>query len=167
MKEGMVDPDEDTHVDGVTGVHLAANKAHLNCVNLCIDACADNTILDDAGADFTIRDEEDSNPLLLAVKVNYGEVASTLVKAGADNDNDTPCIDKESESHNLVMDSIDLVAAHHACPRSPSLRKGAVEIPPPRSGRESSRKGRRIGFFGWRASRSTHIAGQLIVGKKN
>ena len=98
-----MDPDEDTHVDGVTGVHLAANKAHLECVNLRINACADNTILDDAGADFTICNEEDINPLLLAVKMKYGEVASALVKASADTD--TPCVDKESKSHNLVIDS--------------------------------------------------------------
>jgi ankyrin repeat protein len=57
-----------------------------------------------AGADVTVVDEEDRTPLLLAVKGNYGEVASALVKAGADPN--TPYVDDEGESHNLLMDSI-------------------------------------------------------------
>mmetsp|Transcript_16232 Transcript_16232/g.35080 ORF Transcript_16232/g.35080 Transcript_16232/m.35080 type:complete len:935 (-) Transcript_16232:2103-4907(-) len=94
IEEGTVDPTEDPHVDGVTGVHVAAEEGHLECVNLLIEA----------GADVTVLDEEDRTPLLLAVKGNYGEVASALVKAGADSN--TPYVDDEGESHNLLMDSI-------------------------------------------------------------
>lgn len=94
IEEGTVDPTEDPHVDGVTGVHVAADEGHLECVNLLIEA----------GADVTVLDEEERTPLLLAVKGNYGEVASVLVKAGADPN--TPYIDDEGESHNLLMDSI-------------------------------------------------------------
>lgn len=94
IEEGTVDPDEDPHVDGVTGVHVAAEEGHLECVELLIEA----------GADVTVLDEEDRSPLLLAVKGNYGEVASTLIKAGADPN--TPYVDDEGESHNLLMDSI-------------------------------------------------------------
>ena len=94
IEEGTVDPTEDPHVDGVTGVHVAAEEGHLECVNLLIEA----------GADVTVLDEEDRTPLLLSVKGNYGEVASALVKAGADPN--TPYIDDEGESHNLLMDSI-------------------------------------------------------------
>ena len=94
IEEGTVDPEQDPHVDGVTGVHVAAEEGHLECVNLLIAA----------GADVTVVDEEDRTPLLLAVKGNYGEVASALVKAGADPN--TPYVDEEGESHNLLMDSI-------------------------------------------------------------
>lgn len=94
IEEGTVDPNQDPHVDGVTGVHVAAEEGHLECVNLLIAA----------GADVTVVDEEDRTPLLLAVKGNYGEVASALVKAGADPN--TPYVDDEGESHNLLMDSI-------------------------------------------------------------
>jgi ankyrin repeat protein len=94
IEDGTVDPNEDPHVDGVTGVHVAAEEGHLECVNLLIEA----------GADVTVLDEEDRTPLLLAVKGNYGEVASALVRAGADPN--TPYVDEEGESHNLLMDSI-------------------------------------------------------------
>ena len=94
IEEGTVDPNEDPHVDGVTGVHVAAEEGHLECVNLLVEA----------GADVTVLDEEERTPLLLAVKGNYGEVASALVKAGADPN--TPYVDEEGESHNLLMDSI-------------------------------------------------------------
>ena len=94
IEEGTVDPNEDPHVDGVTGVHVAAEEGHLDCVNLLIAA----------GADVTVLDDEDRTPLMLAVKGNYGEVASALVKAGADPN--TPYVDDEGETHNLLMDSI-------------------------------------------------------------
>ena len=94
IADGTVDPNEDPHVDGVTGVHVAAEEGHLDCVNLLIDA----------GADVTVLDEEDRTPLLLAVKGNYGEVASALIKAGADPN--TPYVDDDGVSHNLLMDSI-------------------------------------------------------------
>ena len=94
IEEGTVDPNEDPHVDGVTGVHVAAEEGHLECVKLLIDA----------GADVTVLDDEERSPLLLAIKGNYGEVASALIKAGADPN--TPYVDEEGESHNLLMDSI-------------------------------------------------------------
>jgi ankyrin repeat protein len=94
IEEGTVDPNQDPHVDGVTAVHVAAEEGHLECVNLLVAA----------GADVTVVDEEERTPLLLAVKGNYGEVASALVKAGADPN--TPYVDEEGESHNLLMDSI-------------------------------------------------------------
>jgi ankyrin repeat protein len=51
IKEGTLDPNEDPHVDGVTGVHVAAEEGHLECVNLLIEVGADVTVLDkDAAA---------------------------------------------------------------------------------------------------------------------
>jgi len=94
IEEGTVDPEEDPHVDGVTGVHVAAEDGHLDCVNLLIAA----------GADVSVLDDEERTPLQLAVKGNYGEVASALVKAGADPD--TPYVDDDGETHNLLMDSV-------------------------------------------------------------
>jgi len=94
IEDGTVDPNQDPHVDGVTAVHVAAEEGHLECVDILVEA----------GADVTKKDEEDRTPLSLAVKGNYGEVASALVKAGADPD--TPYVDEEGEPHNLLMDSI-------------------------------------------------------------
>ena len=85
---------DEPHVDGLTAVHVAAQGGHLDDVNVLTEASADVTLLDD----------EDRTPLLLAVKGNYGEVASALVKAGADPN--TPYIDDDGESHNLLMDAI-------------------------------------------------------------
>jgi serine/threonine-protein phosphatase 6 regulatory ankyrin repeat subunit B len=93
IEEGTVQ-DEDPHVDGVTAAHVAAQGGHLESVNMLIEA----------GADVTIMDDEDRSPLLLAVKGNYGDVASALVAGGADPN--TPYIDDEGESHNLLLDSI-------------------------------------------------------------
>jgi len=93
IEEGTVD-DNDPHVDGVTAVHVAAQGGHLECANILIEA----------GADVTIQDDEDRTPLLLAVKGNYGDVAIALVKGGADPN--TPYIDDEGASHNLLFDSL-------------------------------------------------------------
>jgi ankyrin repeat protein len=93
IEEGTV-KDDDPHVDGVTAVHVAAQGGHLATVNLLIEA----------GADVTVLDDEDRSPLLLAVKGNYGDVANVLVKAGADPN--TPYVDDDGKSHNLLMDSI-------------------------------------------------------------
>jgi len=93
IEEGTVE-ENDPHVDGVTAVHVAAQGGHLETVE----------ILTEANADVTILDDEDRSPLLLAVKGNHGEVASALVQAGADPN--TPYIDDDGESHNLLMDSI-------------------------------------------------------------
>lgn len=93
IEEGTVD-DNDPHVDGVTATHVAAQGGHLDCVKALIKA----------GVDVTIIDDEDRTPLLLAVKGNYGDVASVLVEAGADPN--TLFIDDDGEQHNLLMDSI-------------------------------------------------------------
>ena len=93
IEEGTV-KDDDPHVDGVTAVHVAAQAGHLEVLDLLVEN----------GADVTKIDEEDRTPLLLAVKGNYGEVASSLVKGGADPN--TPYEDEEGEDHNLLMDSI-------------------------------------------------------------
>ena len=93
IEEGTVN-DDDPHVDGVTAVHVAAQGGHLDCVNALIEA----------GADVTIQDDEDRTPLLLAVKGNYGDVAIALVKGGADPN--TPYVDDEGASHNLLFDSL-------------------------------------------------------------
>ncbi len=93
IKEGTV-KDEDPHVDGVTATHVAAQGGHLESVKMLIEANADVTVLDD----------EERTPLLLAVKGNYGDVASVLVEGGADPN--TPYVDDEGESHNLLLDSI-------------------------------------------------------------
>lgn len=94
MIEAGTVQDEDPHVDGVTAAHVAAQGGHLESVQILIDA----------GADVTVLDDEDRSPLLLAVKGNYGDVASALVEGGADPN--TPYIDDEGESHNLLLDSI-------------------------------------------------------------
>jgi len=93
IEDGTME-ENDPHVDGVTAVHVAAQGGHLETVNTLIAANADVTILDD----------EDRSPLLLAVKGNHGEVASALVKGGADPN--TPYIDDDEKSHNLLMDSV-------------------------------------------------------------
>ena len=93
IQEGTVD-DNDPHVDGVTAAHVAAQGGHLDCVDILIEA----------GADVTIQDDEDRTPLLLAVKGNYGDVAIALVKGGADPN--TPYVDDEGASHNLLFDSL-------------------------------------------------------------
>lgn len=93
IEEGTID-DSDPHVDGVTAVHVAAQGGHLDCVNILIDA----------GADVTVQDDEDRTPLLLAVKGNYADVAIALVKGGADPN--TPYVDDDGVSHNLLFDSL-------------------------------------------------------------
>lgn len=93
IEEGTVD-DNDPHVDGVTAAHVAAQGGHLECVDILIKA----------GADVTVEDDEERTPLLLAVKGNYGDVAIALVKGGA-NPN-TPYVDDEGNSHNLLFDSL-------------------------------------------------------------
>ncbi len=93
IEAGTVE-DNDPHVDGVTAVHVAAQGGHLDTVNILVEA----------GADVTILDDEDRSPLLLAVKGNYGDVAIALVKGGADPN--TPYVDDDGVSHNLLFDSL-------------------------------------------------------------
>jgi ankyrin repeat protein len=93
LEEGTVQ-DDDPHVDGVTALHVAAQAGHLPCVELLLEN----------GADPTIKDDEGRTPLLLAIKGNFGEVASALVRAGADPS--TPYVDDDGESHDLLFDAI-------------------------------------------------------------
>jgi ankyrin repeat protein len=93
LAEGTVQ-DDDPHVDGVTALHVAAQAGHLPCVELLLENDADPTVKDDEGR----------TPLLLAIKGNYGEVASALVRAGADPS--TPYVDDDGESHDLLFDAI-------------------------------------------------------------
>ncbi len=74
IEEGMVEPNEDPHIDGVTWVHFPAKKVHLECVKILIVAREDITILD----------KEERTPVFLAVKGNYVRVMPTLIRAGAD-----------------------------------------------------------------------------------
>ena len=86
--------EDEPHVDGVTALHVAAQGGHLECVRILLDA----------GAELGVEDDEDRTALFLAVKGNYGEVASALVKAGADPS--TPYVDDDGEPHNLLLDAV-------------------------------------------------------------
>eukprot|EP00980_Cylindrotheca_fusiformis_P028070 scaffold22577_cov122-Cylindrotheca_fusiformis.AAC.49 len=93
IEEGQVQ-EEEPHVDGVTALHVAAQGGFLDMVRLLLEAGADVSHLDDAGR----------SPLVLAVQGNHGEVASALVAAGSDPN--TPYIDDDGDSHNLLFDAI-------------------------------------------------------------
>ena len=82
--------------DGITALMTASVAGHLDSVKLFLENDADPLAVD--------ADDEERSPLLLAVKGNYGNVASALVEGGT-NPN-TPYIDDEGESHNLLLDSI-------------------------------------------------------------
>lgn len=86
--------EEDPHVDGVTGLHVAAQGGHLEMVNLLLGEGVDVSIKDDAGR----------TPLALAIAGNHGEVAQALVARGSDPN--TPYVDDEGETHNLLFDAI-------------------------------------------------------------
>jgi serine/threonine-protein phosphatase 6 regulatory ankyrin repeat subunit B len=96
IADGTVPADEDPHVDGVTALHVAAQRGYLTTVELLLEH----------GADVTVLDDEQRSALLLAVKGNHAKVAAALVKAGADPN--TPFTDAEGETHNLLMDAIML-----------------------------------------------------------
>jgi len=94
IAEGEATDDQDPHVDGVTALHVAAQGGYLDCVKLLLDAEAKPEI----------EDDEKRTALLLAVKGNFGEVATELVRNGA-NPN-TLYVDEEGDEHNLLMDAI-------------------------------------------------------------
>lgn len=101
IEEGQVQ-DEEPHVDGVTALHVAAQQGHLDMVKFLLESGADVHHLDDAGR----------SPLVLAIQGNYGEVASNLVAGGSDPN--TPYVDDDGESHNLLFDSIMVENAEFA-----------------------------------------------------
>jgi len=94
IAEGTV-ANEEPHIDGVTAMHVAAQGGHLEVVEFLIET---------AKVDVAVADDEKRTSLLLAIKGSYGEVASALVKAGADPN--TPYVDDEGVEHNLLFDSI-------------------------------------------------------------
>jgi ankyrin repeat protein len=93
IEEGQVQ-EEEPHVDGVTALHVAAQGGHLDMVKLLLESGADVSHLDDSGR----------SPLVLAIQGNYGEVATVLVAGGSDPN--TPYVDDDGESHNLLFDAI-------------------------------------------------------------
>lgn len=61
-------------------------------------------VLLEAGADVAHLDDSGRSPLVLAVQGNYGEIASALVQGGSDPN--TPYVDDDGDSHNLLFDAI-------------------------------------------------------------
>lgn len=57
-----------------------------------------------AGVDVAHLDDSSRSALVLAVEGNYGEVASALVQGGSDPN--TPYVDDDGDSHNLLFDAI-------------------------------------------------------------
>ena len=94
IADGTMNNPDDPHVDGVTALHVAAQGGHLETVQLLLEH----------GADVNVKDEEERTALALAIKGNHGEVAIALVKAGADPN--TPYVDDEGASHDLLFDAI-------------------------------------------------------------
>lgn len=94
IEAGTAPEDQEPHVDGVTAIHVAAQGGHLECVKILLNG----------NANPSIEDNEKRSPLLLAVKGNFGEVATELVKAGADPN--TLYVDEDGLNHNLLMDAI-------------------------------------------------------------
>ena len=93
IEEGQV-VEDDPHVDGVTGLHVAAMSGHLEMVKLLVDN----------GIDVSHKDDEGRIALTLAVANSHAEVAKALVAAGSDPN--TPYVDDDGESHNLLFDAI-------------------------------------------------------------
>lgn len=93
IAEGQV-VENDPHVDGVTALHVAAQGGYLETVNLLLEAGADVHVLDDAGR----------TALVMAISGNHEEVAKALINTGSDPN--TPYVDDEGVSHNLLFDSL-------------------------------------------------------------
>lgn len=93
IEEGQMIED-DQQADGVTGLHVAAQGGHLDMVKLLIAE----------GIDVSVKDEDGRTALSLAVAGNHAECAKVLVEAGADPN--TPYVDEDGETHNLLFDAI-------------------------------------------------------------
>lgn len=93
IEEGQV-VEDDPHVDGVTGLHVAAQSGHLEMVKLLVEN----------GINVSHKDDEGRIALTLAVANSHADIAKVLVAAGSDPN--TPYIDDEGESHNLLFDAI-------------------------------------------------------------
>lgn len=97
LEQGTATEDQqEPHVDGVTALHVAAEGGHLDCVTLLLKH--NNAELVD------LKDDDNRTPLLLAIKGNFGEVASELVRHGADAN--TKYVDDDGDHHNLLMDAL-------------------------------------------------------------
>ena len=94
VEDGTYQGDE-PHVDGLTGLHVAVQGGHKKMIEL---------ILSLPGINVSHKDDLGRTPLLMAIKGNYGEIASLLVQAGADPN--TPYTDEQGQVHNLLFDSI-------------------------------------------------------------
>lgn len=92
-KAGTLNED-DPHVDGVTALHVAAQGGHIGVVDLLLEN----------GADVMVKDDQQRTALILAIKGDHREVASALVRAGADPN--TQYIDDTGVAHNLLFDAI-------------------------------------------------------------
>lgn len=85
---------KEPHVDGVTALHVAAEGGHLDCVKLLLEHNAANNV----------KDDQERTALTMAIKGNYGKVASELVRHGADPN--TKYVDEDGVSHDLLMDAL-------------------------------------------------------------
>ena len=86
---------EDPHIDGVTALHVASQGGHFSTVELLLERGSEVV---------SVKDDQGRTPLSLAIKGNFGEVATALVKAGADPN--TPFVDDSGVSHDLLFDAI-------------------------------------------------------------
>ena len=90
--EGTTQSEE--HVDGLTALHVAAQGGHIKTVEILLEQ----------KVPVHVKDEKGRTPLILAIKGNYGEIASLLIRNGADPNE--VYVDDSGVSHNLLFDAI-------------------------------------------------------------
>ena len=83
------------HVDGITALHLAAQKGHFETVKLLVES----------NANVNVYDEFNSSPLIEAMKGGHYQIASYLVENGATTSDSYVDI-KTKHKHNILMDAI-------------------------------------------------------------
>lgn len=86
--------DVEDHKDGITALHVAAMGGHLELTELLLKN----------GADVLAVDEDETSSLMGAVKGNFGDIATLLIKSGANPDD--VYVDEEENKHNLLYDAI-------------------------------------------------------------